>query len=324
MASASNSRDQPYERRREQVRRAQRTHRERRATYVKGLEHEVAELRAQNAVHEAETVAVSSLIRQLHQLLTANGIAIPPELQSRVDVRVRMADAELHGDTEATQRLRVRLPATAPTSSSGSSATLSQASSDAATVAETSISVTAGPSDLRPELDTSLGGQTAVQPRLPTTTQLGVDFVLALEHVCLHHHDFISPELEEEGDEGATGHASMLQRPVIRYAPPAAFSPMTFGRPATTQWGVPAVELETLLSLSRRLELSDEITPVQAWQRILAHPNYNELRPGALEALCQQLVPEVRCYGFGAAIGEAVFVNASETMWSSVAMEART
>ena len=56
-----------YQRRREQVRRAQRLHRDRRAAYVSSLEREVEELRAQTAAMragESPIVAVAGVFRR--------------------------------------------------------------------------------------------------------------------------------------------------------------------------------------------------------------------------------------------------------------------
>ena len=54
-SSTSKDNDTSYQRRREQVRRAQRIHRDRKAAYVTALEHEVADLRAENAAFKAGT-----------------------------------------------------------------------------------------------------------------------------------------------------------------------------------------------------------------------------------------------------------------------------
>ncbi len=277
-----------------------RSHRERKATYAKALEQEVAVLRADNAVRTAEALAAASVIRHLQELLRANNITVPPDLQSRLDARIRMARAQLEGDTLETQRLRVRLPADEPVSSSGSSTDVTQSSSYAARSTASSSAPVRDDSIQELDFVPDVTMPTAdTHTATPTTLQLGVDFVLALEHICLHHHDSLhyhDPQLTELVDEGATGHAVMLQSPIIYYAP-NYLDPITFGCPPEGEWNVPAAELERLLELSHNLDLSNEVTPVQAWQRILAHPHFDDLSSGDLLALCQHLVPSVECYG---------------------------
>ena len=143
-------------------------------------------------------------------------------------------------------------------------------------------------------------------------TQVGVDFVLALEHVCLDHH------AEHATAAGGSGHEMMLMSPIMWHSParqaaarsqpsaarqpsPEATTHATAqtrsGLPSGTRWSVPAIELEKLLDFSDKLSLEGEITPVEAWQRIRQHPNFGELNRDGLEALKETLLPEVTCYG---------------------------
>jgi hypothetical protein len=127
--------------------------------------------------------------------------------------------------------------------------------------------------------------------------QMGVDFVLALEHVCLDHHGVWMPELLEHGDLGVSGHGAMLQSPIMSRAPPISLDPFNYGRPSGSEWNVPALELERLLLLSQQIELTTEITPIQAWYRIKSHTDFHRLSSGRLAALGNELQPIVTCYG---------------------------
>jgi hypothetical protein len=123
-------------------------------------------------------------------------------------------------------------------------------------------------------------------------TQVGVDFVLALEYVCLEHHAVHSV------DADGSGHEMMLLSPIMSRSPPLMQTTQPgSGLPDGTRWSVPAVELERLLEYSDRLNLDGEITPVEAWQRIRQHPNFSALSREGLEDLRASLLPEVKCYG---------------------------
>ena len=132
------------------------------------------------------------------------------------------------------------------------------------------------------------------------SSQVGVDFVLALEHICLWHAQNPSPML---GPESGTGHHLMMIHPILAKSPPrpglksgqlaAPHTPM----PTGMKWTVPAVELEKLLSFSEGLDLDGEITPVEAWQRLRTHPKFMTLTPTALETLRAALLTVVQCYG---------------------------
>ena len=123
-------------------------------------------------------------------------------------------------------------------------------------------------------------------------TQVGVDFVLALEHVCLGHHAAHSV------DDDGSGHEMMLMSPIMWRSPPLNVTTQAgSGLAAGARWSVPAVELEKLLEFSDRLSLDGEVTPVEAWQRVRQHPNFSNMTRDGLDALKETLLPEVQCYG---------------------------
>jgi hypothetical protein len=246
------------------------------------LEQEVSNLRARNGVAEAQTIDAREVIRQLNDLIRANGVIIPPYLQIRMDLHVRTARAQLLGETIHSQRLQVQLPTAASSSTSSSNAFHPSASNGITPAVPSTSSNAAGSRDCG--LD-------------HTSIQLGVDFVLTLEHVCLHHHGLVSDESMELCSKGADFHAALLQSQVMHHAEAGSLYPLDCGRPSQAKWDVPAVELERLLSLSQQLGLTNEITPVQAWQQIVAHPKYAQVTREKIEGLCQQLLLNVRCQG---------------------------
>lgn len=133
-------------------------------------------------------------------------------------------------------------------------------------------------------------------------TQTAVDFVLALEQICLHHHKFSSSSLFKEGELGS-GHTQMLQSPIMARLPEAAPHhpqiPLQMDVPVQPgcSWSVPATELERLLALSQSLPLNGEVTPVQIWQRLRAEDDLARVTQERLDCLRDQLIPHVMCYG---------------------------
>jgi hypothetical protein len=262
-------------------------------------------------------LAADALISQFENLLTVSGIQVPPDLRRQVEARNLMASARVEADGAGGQRLQVQLPPDTAYSSSSPAATLSGQTTDAPQSTVSNTSFTGWPLDREPYQLATLGHSGQVSS--PATDQIGVDFVLSLEQICLYHHlDWDSPELNQLGQSGATGHAAMLQNPILRRAPPLVLDAQTFGRPSSSTWSVPAAELERLLALSPQLDFTNEITPVQAWRQIQNHPEYGRLLPVNVEGLCQDLLPSVRCYGFGAAIDHTIFQHLFESMWETV------
>ncbi|KAH0840774.1 hypothetical protein AYO21_00575 [Fonsecaea monophora] len=316
-------------RRREQVRRAQRTHRDRKATYVKTLEAEVAKLRARDSAHEAQLQACRHAIRRLKDLIKYHKIPLPLDLASDPQIQSPQATIELLGLPDSrTQHIRAHLP---PETESGFVApqniltssdlshygTLHSGSTSCSSDLFSGLTISDPPTSLHAPSIYSQATSSGLPPPPPISTpmqhpqglgatQVGVDFVLALEHVCLGHH-----AAHAAADDGS-GHELMLMSPIMWHSP--ARGPSTTvsaqhhsttapdvttatGLPSGTRWSVPAVELEKLLDFSDKLSLDGEITPVEAWQRVRQHPNFGDLTRDGLEALKATLLPEVQCYG---------------------------
>lgn len=63
-------------------------------------------------------------------------------------------------------------------------------------------------------------------------------------------------------------------------------------------WGLSKPDLNTLLDLSQKLNLDGcEITPIQAWGMVLAHPRLSELDEADFKELSEVLRSKIRCYG---------------------------
>jgi hypothetical protein len=112
--------------------------------------------------------------------------------------------------------------------------------------------------------------------------------------------------LERGADTGgeACGHALMASCPPEPF--PELSSDIPFGyanvrsgdfESGQRTWELSKGDLATLLSLSSKLNLDGEVTPVMAWGMIIAHPRIGELSPRDFAKVTEELISKVRCYG---------------------------
>ncbi|KAJ6057170.1 uncharacterized protein N7446_008068 [Penicillium canescens] len=131
-------------------------------------------------------------------------------------------------------------------------------------------------------------------------TDMGMEFILALEHPCL-------PHLDRHPDK-PNGHALLASATFIRSnshqcAPPSH---------------KPALIFDRLLALSEELVLEDELSPTQAWFHLVQQPWTSRLDLDILRRLSSSLLKLIKCHGFGAVMRrdefEAILVQASSTI----------
>ncbi|KPI41037.1 uncharacterized protein AB675_7962 [Cyphellophora attinorum] len=308
----------PKERRREQVRRAQRTHRDRKATYVKALELEVAKLRAKDAHASEDLRQAHIVIQRLQNLLMQYGIPVGPEI---FQVDNAMATIELVGRPPFGQSLHAQIPSIPVFDHSIPAPHIST------TTPTQRASSTGGGSDVllataideKPSFgfdaatEASSSAQTIIMhPHGLDSVQVGINFVLALEHPCLYHHSIPSVPMLAHGYMG-TGHSLMLSSPIMEHSPSYSLNPLKMGWPRGAKWNVPAIELEKLLTFSEEIELEGEVTPVQVWNVVKRHPKFESMTAEKLEAFRDALLPSVKCLGFGAVIEQGFFETQLET-----------
>ncbi|KAL1969313.1 hypothetical protein VTN77DRAFT_9505 [Rasamsonia byssochlamydoides] len=274
-----------HARRREQVRRAQRNHRERKENYIKSLECQLLQLRDEATLRqEFEEASLENKI--LKDIMLAYNVPIPgPSHQTG-----GMAEVSMVGSPGSQRHLRVRMASY----SSLSPGFITQQQDIASRQGSEELA-----SHLVPVSVSSQGTSSAtLSPQSPEnrshpysldSTQTGIDFVLSLEQPCLEHtyHPILAGE--------AHGHALTVQAALLTYAP---------NLDAERSWDIPAVELDRLLQLSLALDLNGELTPVQAWNLIKTHHGFAKLTPDGLQALRAAVAEKVECYGFGAVIDE--------------------
>ncbi|KFY82755.1 hypothetical protein V498_08474, partial [Pseudogymnoascus sp. VKM F-4517 (FW-2822)] len=118
---------------------------------------------------------------------------------------------------------------------------------------------------------------------------IGVEFVLTLESPCLEH---IQGNPKEP--DASSGHVLTASAPLLFRAPNVESGSQIC---TTTPWEAPNAGLEKLLNLSQTLELDSEVTPVQAWNYIRRHPRFEGLEIERLRSLTRKLLKQVKCHG---------------------------
>ncbi|CAK7204878.1 hypothetical protein SEUCBS139899_007640 [Sporothrix eucalyptigena] len=131
-------------------------------------------------------------------------------------------------------------------------------------------------------------------------TDVGMEFVLTLEQPCLAHlHG--DPDKPEESNN----HALTVSGKLCSMSGAPETNPVTH----IDYKAAPKAILESMLSLSTALAPDRGLTPVQAWHRVRARPEFARLELGSVQALAITLKDLVQCHGFGAVIEQEVFAD---------------
>ncbi|CRG83085.1 hypothetical protein PISL3812_00433 [Talaromyces islandicus] len=275
-----------YTRRREQIRRAQRKHRERKEDYIRHLESRILEFREDIALRQdyQEASIENSVLRDI---LFAHKISIPSSHQQHSNPGGWM-QVSVVGTPAQPHMLHARLSPISFGDSSHQDSSFAQSGDSLAMQMQKASML---PNAILPQVTSSPeNAPTKSHPHGLDSTQTGVDFVLLLEKPCLQHtmHPLQAGE--------SHGHALTLQASLLSHAPHLGAD--------EGSWAVPAVEFDRLFELSRKLDLDGEITPVQAWNQIKSHSRFQDLTPAGLEALQKAISSKISCFGFGAVIEE--------------------
>jgi hypothetical protein len=231
--------------------------------------------------------------------LESHGVDLPSEFRFGHD-NDRMAIAEISGDERTNRHLHLTLPSASTTTSVHpqmlcNATSWGQRSPNGLTNAAPEPDM-AGTGKYSANHCTTSDSTHLVCEDGTSGTQSGINFVLALERICLPHHKLTSPELFIYEQLG-TGHAQMLSSPAMACVPPASTDARDIPLQDGCRWNVPAMELENLLSLSQLLDLDGEVTPIEIWQRVHQHARFRELTHERLDQLRDELLPQVVCYG---------------------------
>ncbi|KAK6336326.1 hypothetical protein TWF696_001887 [Orbilia brochopaga] len=280
-------------RRQELNRQAQRTHRERKEAYLRQLESEVTRLREAFSIITKEKSQLSTENAELKRFLALHGLSWPPDPST--DPTSALAPAPIPPPPPVPLGSMPGIP-----SSLVSPPALSQL-------------VTSPPSAQNfasPPAQSALATSPNVNGAFDA---IGIDFVLALERPCMEHiQKLVHDSLEDPNGTSISGHALMASCPPESHMldnPDVDWGSRTYDLQPS--------ELNALLNLSPKLSLSGEITPINAWAIIQAHPNFLQLTRHDFAAIKNELVPKVKCYGFGAVLEEYMVEDALDAVFAA-------
>ncbi|BDD64402.1 hypothetical protein MAP00_009227 [Monascus purpureus] len=318
--------------RRQQLnRQAQRSHRERKAQYIRSLETEISSLReayfkdisSANASLQQHRHIVDSLNKEndaLKRILSAHGICFEAELERLGIDRSPQYPLSSSSVSSPGYSGNVGIATTISSHSHITPATsTTSGSSPRATRPEQIDALPPGEQPFPPQttyhshsneqfdyMDRDRSNPThkgsdepvpAVQGVFEDDPQLQVDFILTLESPCRDHTDYLCRQADDE-HMPFSGHALMASCP-----PPSYISKTTPDQiyPHKT-YDLPPANLATLLNLSRQLVADGQVTPVMALQYLKAHDMYRTLTRDDIKIIIETLNTKIRCYGFGAVI----------------------
>ncbi|KAI8635353.1 hypothetical protein F5Y19DRAFT_8902 [Xylariaceae sp. FL1651] len=335
--------------RRQQVRKAQMQHRQRKANYTQQLEMDIAKLRDEIAKVEQDNEILKGKNDAIRSQLARGGqtmpmtVGMPPASTADMafstclapDYTVSLDIPEYLGSPAF--QVRRNSPSLADTSS--------RVTSSHATDAFTGTTPTS-------TVGTSLDDFTTTEMTMSEEqTDRAVNFILALEHCCWDHvdqssfeyqdhhynhahaHDSVNDEIDDDAENGhaltATALALQsapldvftrlddLQQQLQQIPSPAFFSlgsssspyPSSYAAAAPISWPSKGLTLSNLRHLARTLNPSDsELAPVQGWFEFLRLYGVEvATNHSVLDELKRELVKEVKCVKFGAAVQRGVF-----------------
>ncbi|KAH8675397.1 hypothetical protein BX600DRAFT_534868 [Xylariales sp. PMI_506] len=336
--------------RRAQVRKAQIQHRQRKANYTKELEMDITRLR--DMIEQAEKdgrllkTESDALRRQITMRALAAGafnLTLPPPVVTTYINLGTVAQppqpavamtAEWNIPLENEYTIRMEMNDLMQTPAFSISRTPNRSASSQ------TMDIPSASGVLSTSTATSLPPSAAVGALTPEQTEMAINFILALEHICwnhFHHAYFDHTSYDPEGMEH--GHALMASHIALQTASPEVFSRIndvrleaaaaaredpprghaTLAVPEGIEWQAPrarpasgggsGLDLEALYGLATTLNPPDrELAPVQAWFEIVrAYGPDVGLDPVVIEGLKREFAGVVKCLHFGAVIERDAF-----------------
>ncbi|OAL49797.1 hypothetical protein IQ07DRAFT_587488 [Pyrenochaeta sp. DS3sAY3a] len=292
-----------YQKRREQVRRAQRSHRERKENHIKTLEDQVHQLRSNEKrileANEALAAEVADLRCRLVQNEPMNCHSLNSSNWTHAAPAITFSSSNTDTNSYSGCDLD-SLPSWTLPSLDGSECSRSIKGSETFSMPE----LAAPASSMTANTCTSV----SYRPSPPTSSlsdvnknDMALEFVLTLEKPCFNRASSAVFDMGHPADFSVS-------------APPNVMSYHSFLEddlfPFTshsTRSEDTSKSLDKLLSLSSAFSLTTEVTPIQAWQYIVSHPKFAAIGAETLRRLVDEMLEHVRCYGFGAVIETTVF-----------------
>ncbi|KAI9158085.1 Isoflavone reductase-like protein [Paramyrothecium foliicola] len=283
--------EDPVEKRKGQLRRAQKSYRDRKERYTKLLETELAQVRTSEANLIRECDSLRTSLQNALDLLSKYGIDAP---QGTLDLPLQGASFDFLDSSDTDPGSQVLSPESYATYTSSEPQERFASS-------KRSKRFVAQPKEIRRgtricELDEVI---------------VGMEFVLTIEEPCLDHIHGDPDKPDEPNGHALTASAKLLcanscrparvpaQAPIHSHPIPPSSNPLIQNPPAEI--------LERLLSLAPDLSSENEITPVQAWNSIRRQPQFGGLDIERLRVLGENLRTAVKCHGFGAVVQKSVF-----------------
>ncbi|KAI0539667.1 hypothetical protein GGR58DRAFT_218656 [Xylaria digitata] len=322
--------------RRQQVRNAQRQHRQRKANYTKQLEMDITKLRNDIARVEQELEALRSQNGAIKSQLALRDQAAAPVAADAPPVVDDTVSTSPGCPVSIDMFENLGTPAFHISRASSSSADASCKAASSRATEKLSCTTPAS------TVGTSLEDVAMMEMTLPEEQKdQAINFILALEHCCWNHIDqhcfahrnHCPPRqrpkqlnCNEPEPEPLNGHALMATSLALTNAPSAVFdrisglqqhlssSTPSAAAPGPLAWSTGGLTLTNLRRLAGTLNPSDaELAPVQAWFELASLYGVAVATDGAvLEGLKRELAGEVQCVVFGAAVRRDVFEAALE------------
>ncbi|KAL8769824.1 MAG: hypothetical protein Q9209_004262 [Squamulea sp. 1 TL-2023] len=266
--------------------------------YIKTLESEVVRLRGSEGDLMSENKKLCDQVDILRTALILNDVPLPASFEDSSQLaQPPLLSSELPAsvsfktDNSNHQRLHVDWPTRSyqqPATKPGSGNPRSHPGCN-----PTSKPLPVLPKDFDSTFETP---PPRVASRDLDTAEVAVDFVLALEHICMPH----IPHPGDPPSDEPTNHALLMSTALTARAP---------GPPQpSSSWKANGSMIKELLNLASAINLQGEITPVEAWHRLRQHPGFSRLDKWALEKIKGDLSTSVRCCDFGAVLDENVFL----------------
>ncbi|KAH7310676.1 hypothetical protein B0I35DRAFT_481974 [Stachybotrys elegans] len=296
--SSLGSKEDPKQRRRGQLRRAQQVYRERKENYIKSLEKELARTQYHEAQLMSNCQELQGTLHNVTNWLYQRGIDVPPDMYPK-DL--------------ATPDGTLPVPHVPHATSSFSPRSRRGTSSSPAHTGSTGISPRGGISPKGGDWPVTSPPNAYPQPlhtpeaRVSELDQaaVGMEFVLKIEEPCLGHIHGNPEKPDEPNGHALTATAHLLC--VTNHEPPSASQPLAACTTPPSVMDTSSAILQRLLTLAPDLTVAGELTPIQAWDYLRSRPQFGGLDMQRLRALGEALRDTVKCHGFGAVIQKNLF-----------------
>ncbi|EXF79882.1 hypothetical protein CFIO01_05249 [Colletotrichum fioriniae PJ7] len=308
----------PVEKRRAQLRSAQRSYRDRKDKYTKSLEQEVERARNREAELMIRCEQMYAALESLSLILSRHGIGVPAACGDNTNSE---NDGEMHNafhfrtDESLTEMGAIEYMK-APEIESEDCRIVAKDPVQA----ELHTTADIVTDDLQTATDALLSHRYTEKedigmPWLKTNRAVamndcddnrmcevdliaaGMEFVLRLESPCLEH---IHGDPKKPDD--STGHVLTVSARTLSLHADSS-RPNEKGRiDAPSYQGAPRDILERILALSPHVCFDGEMTPAQAWEYIRSQPHFGGIELRRLWELADRLREGIKCHGFGAVI----------------------